>query len=421
MRRYLPILLLLAQGCSETPEPENTAAITISPDGAWCWFQDPRAVFISGQHDRTYAGWMTHDGSLEVGSYDHETGEHVSVTLKEDWDVDDHNTNSFLVLPDNRLVVFYAQHNKQGLFLRISENPEDITAWGDEITVSDADKITYSHPVYLADEERYYVFWRGPSWKPTYSSSSDLVSWTEPRILIEETGREAGDIRPYLKVYSDNQSTIHFAFTDGHPRNEPTNSIYYMQYRTGNLHRADGSMIGALDDGPTSPADSDVVYNAKETRARAWVWDVGANESGHPVIAYTQLPDTTDHRYHVAAFDGTSWTDDELTPGGGWMPQTPEGARERELEYSGGIALSHADPDEVYLSRPVDGQFEIEKWTRSSTGWSGVAVTSGSSELNVRPVVPRGYGGESGMVLWMSGKYVHYTDYATAILGSQVR
>ncbi len=28
-------------------------------DGAWCWFQDPRAVHYVGLHNRTYIGYVT--------------------------------------------------------------------------------------------------------------------------------------------------------------------------------------------------------------------------------------------------------------------------------------------------------------------------------------------------------------------------
>ncbi len=53
--------------------------------------------------------------------------------------------------------------------------------------------------------------------------------------------------RPYLKVSSNGIDRIHFAFTDGHPRKEPENSIYYMYYENGGLFKANGEKIGNLD------------------------------------------------------------------------------------------------------------------------------------------------------------------------------
>ncbi len=71
------ILLALATspGIGED-KPQSLSVGTfriLSNDGAWCWFQDPRAVYVEGRHKRTYAQWMTHDGKLQIGFYDHDT------------------------------------------------------------------------------------------------------------------------------------------------------------------------------------------------------------------------------------------------------------------------------------------------------------------------------------------------------------
>ena len=46
-----------------------------------------------------------------------------------------------------------------------------------------------------------------------------------------------------MKVATDGKDKIFFAFTDGHPRDRATNSIYFMMYSSGKLRRADGTMI----------------------------------------------------------------------------------------------------------------------------------------------------------------------------------
>lgn len=412
---------LLFIGCTstaETPSPPVSTVSTFTEDGAWCWFQDPRAVYHEGTHRRTYSGWMTKSGQLVVGQFDHDTKRIDSVVLEEEWDINDHNTPSFLVRPDGHIMVFYARHNKVGLFTRRSSNPEDITEWGPEIVVSDEDRITYSHPVQLKSENnRLYVFWRGPSWKPTFAYSDDGEVWSPSRILIQQQGREAEDIRPYLKVVSDGDSTIHFAFTNGHPRNEPTNSVYYMAYKNGILHKADGTAIGALNIAPVDPLTADVVYDATQTQSRAWVWDIALDTSGHPRIAYTRLPEETAHQYHYAYWDGTGWNDHFVSEAGGWFPQTLPGEQEREVHYSGGISFNQSRPSVVYFSHERGGQFEISRAETEDEGatWEIEALTEGSEALNVRPVFPHGYEGEEDHVLWMTGEYIHYTNYQTAI------
>ena len=147
-------------GCIPPEHPPTASEIAtrvFTDDGAWCWFQDPRAVYHEGVHRRTYTGWMTKDGRLQVGTYDHDTGSIESLTLKEEWDIDDHNTPSFLVLPGGRLTAFYARHNKVGLFARTTSRPEDISAWDSEVIVSNEDRITYSHPVRLSAERRTHL------------------------------------------------------------------------------------------------------------------------------------------------------------------------------------------------------------------------------------------------------------------------
>ena len=397
--------------------PAGAVGHVFTEDGAWCWFQDPRAVFVKGLRARTYAQWMTHDGKLQIGAYDHATDKAEIHTLKENWDQDDHNVGAFLVMPDNRLTVFYARHNKHGIFCRTTSNPEDIAQWDKEVTVSDTPRITYAHPVYLSAERKFYLFWRGSTWKPTFSTSEDGESWSAPKVLIRDPAKEENTTRPYMKITSDGKSSIHFAFTDGHPRDEAQNSVYYLRYAGGQFFKADGSQAGTLQTLPIQPGKSDPVYSGKKTNVRSWVWDIALDGQGYPVIAYTRLPAETDHRCCYARWTGEKWLDVEITPGGKWFPQTPEGAKELEPHYSGGMAIDHSDPSTLYVSRPINGVFEIEKWNTSDKGktWRSHPVTRDSTQINVRPVVPRGYSGKENYVLWMSGAYEHYTNYRTGI------
>lgn len=390
---------------------------TLSNDGAWCWFQDPRAVYVEGERPRTYAGWMTSRGQLQVGGYDHETGEIEIRTIKEDWDIDDHNTNSFLVLPDGRLMIFYARHNHDGLYCRTSTAPESISSWEEEVTVTADPGVTYSHPVFLADEGLIYVFWRGTNWKPDFATSADGRNWTAPRTLIMDPEFSGEKIRPYIKVATDGVSRISIAFTDDHPKKAPQNSVYLLQYQGGRFPRLDGEVIGDLASLPIAPRSCDIVYDGRTTTIPAWLHDIALDPEGRPVIAYTRFPHETDHRYHVARWDGADWIDTQVASGGRWFPQTPEGEAERQVHYSGGMSLNQDDPSEIYLSQQFGDVFEICKWVTLDDGrtWKSTPVTSGSSHLNVRPVVPHGWMGEGDHVLWMSGNYRHYEAYFTAI------
>jgi hypothetical protein len=75
----------------------------------------------------------------------------------------------------------------------------------------------------------------------------------------------------------------------------------------------------------------------------------------------------------------------------------------------------------VLLSRQVGAVNEIERWTTPDGGasWRTQAITSGSTQTNVRPVSPRGLTGTGPLsVLWMAGRYPSYTRFQTRILGT---
>ena len=395
---------------------------TFTADGAWCWFSDPRAVYRNG---KIYAGWMNSEGSVQIGARDQKTGALTVATLAGKFERDDHDHPSLLFLPDGRLVTFYSLHAKGDTHQRVTARSEDIGEWSADRTLGFENPslgprgVTYANPVMLSDEANaVYLFWRGSDYKPAFSVSPDLgKTWSKPRTLIQRPGTGT-DVRPYVKLWTDGKGRIDFIFTDGHPRNEPTNSVYFLRYEKGGFFKADGTRIGSINDVPLDPARCDRIYDGA-TAGRAWIWDVCEDRDRNPVVAYTRLPAEEDHRYHYARWDGKRWLDHQITPGGKWFPRTPPAAQEREPHYSGGMALDPANPTAVYASRPVRGIFEIERWTTRDGGktWQSEAVTKDSKADNVRPVVVRNTPAGTTSVMWMHnrGGYVHFTDYKTEI------
>ena len=88
-----------------------------------------------------------------------------------------------------------------------------------------------------------------------------------------------------------------------------------------------------------------------------------------------------------------------------------------EYEYSGGLALDHHDPSVVYLSRKVNGWFEIERWRTYDGGahWRHVTIIRTPGADDVRPVLARGSNGGPMSLLWLSGHYGTYSDYRTSV------
>ena len=399
----------------------------VTGDGGWCWFSGPRALRQDG---RTFTGWVTTDGSIQIGEVGVGAAPARIVTLHDQLQRDDHCNPAFLSLPDGRLAAFYTTHGTDDLFLRTTEKPGDISAWtptrrlgmlpGGKVS---GYGVTYANPVRLTDEtNRLYVFFRGVNWKPTVTISDDLgKTWTKPETYISRQSRTNAN-RPYARYWDDGKGRIDFLFTDGHPRNEVTNRVHFMRYEKGFFTKADGTRIGTLADLPIDPDKADVVYDGRS--GRGWIWDIAEDQSGHPVIAYTRLPGDTkadmgrDHQYWYARWDGKQWVDHEIAAGGKWFPHTAEGKVETEPHYSAGLSLDAADPATVYYAAPVKGVFEIfhARTTDGGATWKATALTENSRNDNVRPIVVRNHGGDSPTVLWMNlRKYVHFTDYEVSI------
>jgi hypothetical protein len=88
-----------------------------------------------------------------------------------------------------------------------------------------------------------------------------------------------------------------------------------------------------------------------------------------------------------------------------------------EPHYSGGLILDKSAPENVYLSRPVNGIFELEHWHTPDHGqsWQRTPITHGSQCNNVRPFLASAPGSVEKLLFWMNGNYKHFTQYNTSI------
>jgi hypothetical protein len=378
--------------------------------GAWCWFQDPRAVQVGGPLGRTYAGWIAWNGDITVGSFNPVLGRNLTHVVGH-WIHDDHASPVLVVEPSRRLTVFWAVHNGRTVNYRTTARPLDIRSWGPVHRLGHNPPqslgITYPNPVMVpAERDKLFMFWRGPDWGTDYLTRTESGHWSAPReLIVPQSGQ-----RPYLKVAGNGYDRIGLAYNDAHPGQTASN-LYFMEYRGGSLWTASGRRIGRLGAAPLTPSAGQLVYDGRATGIPSWVWDVAFDSGQHPVIVYATFPSTSNHAYWYARFDGHRWTSHFLTDAGGSIsPTTPE------LYYSGGIALDHSDPSTLYLSRRQGRWFRLERWSTRDGGrsWHHQVVARATGD-QVRPVVPRGAGGGPVSVMWMSGHYGAYIHYGTSI------
>jgi BNR repeat-containing family member len=380
-------------------------------EGAWCWFNEPRALTT---RDVTITGWVGRTGDIRVASYNNDTGALVTRTLHARLQYDDHANPSFYLRRDGRVTAFYSRHAGAPLYHRTTTHPARVSSWGPETTVPTNTPghygYTYPNPVWSPPESRLYLFWRGGNFLPTYSTSDDEgETWAPARTLMDDNEPESSQ-RPYVK-YASRDGVLHLAYNQAHPRNRRT-SVFYVKYTPGvGWERANGTDIGAP---PFIPTDGDRVFNAWEHDMRSWVHDVAVGADGHPRIVFatfSRRTSYTDHRYWYARWDGRRWRKRQLTRAGPSID--PDG----EIMYSAGLVLDHEHPEIVYLARKRGRWFQIEVWKTGDGGhtWSVRPVT-GAANHHMRPVVPRNHTSTPGtQVLFMTGRYNSYTTYQTDV------
>ncbi len=401
----------------------------LTDDGAWCWFSDPRAIYV--QENEIVTGWVKKDGSVEAVKFDFTNGQSQYEILFPEMQKDDHNNPAFALLPRNQIFAMYTWHSsKKGIVYHVGGDSGKIDFDQARIIRPGLDNLlnrypretfTYANPYYLQDEDVLYAFGRWIGYKPNLIRSNDQGStWIDHHVIISSEPFDPNN-RPYVKYASNGKDRIDLIFTDGHPRIEPFNGVYHCYYQANAFWKSDGTKICRLNELPFDPSEATQIYTPSEETGRAWLADLTLDPNNIPYVLYTRHPKETDHRYHYAWYDReqNEWRDHEICQAGAWFPQTQPGVEEREPHYHGNLSIHPNRPTTIYLSREIDDRFEIEKRTTKDRGasWEVTSVTKNSIYDQVRPYVARGLPAEGpSIILWMQNKkYIHYTDYDSQI------
>ena len=408
------------------------ATMLLAKDAAWTWYNDERAIVANGY--------------LLVGSLDARTGHskvnivnlnavHSASIWTEDvlssWaSLDDHNNPALLKLANGQILAAYSRHHADKfwswrLATPVKSGPVTNFKWSEEQSCATGVGSTYANLVQLsAETNRIYNFFRAVNFNPTFATSDDSAkTWSKPCLLIRVNGH-----RPYVKYADNGRDRIDFLFTDGHPRNQPTNNIYHMYYSRGNFYRTDGSLIRSIEEvksgKPIVPAEATLVY-AGSTEGRGWVSDLEYDQQGNPIAVYISSADGdvgNDLRYRYARWDaqGKCWREQQIAFAGEHL-YVPEN------HYSGGISLDPNDANLVYISTAVDpatgkpgatGHRQIFRGRTDDRGvtWQWEQLTFDVAMDNLRPFVPRQTTLKT-CVLWFRGTYITFGKYDTDIVG----
>jgi hypothetical protein len=425
--------------------------IQFNDNGAWCWFQDERAVvdtmagrlIVGSVANSRGVGGSLRGGDIDVVFFNFQDGSAQRMVLAKGntnfGGSDDHNAPAFLIRLDGKYLAVYAGHNaNDNSYYRIYDG----TAWGTQQVfnwnlqrpggVNFA--TTYSNLFYLALEGHTYNFSRGNNKSPNIMISSNMGdTWTYGGQL--DSNGNVGYVNGYLKYWSNGADRIDFICTEYHPRDYNT-SIYHGYIKNGQTFKTDGTLVDSSTydtrDIPT-PTDFTRVFAAGTTingdvMNRCWIADLMRHDDGTiAAIITTRANNNTtdndsninpDHRFIYCRYDGSTWSYTYLGKAGPKLYSS-------EADYTGLAALCPNDPNTIYISTTIEPRdstdltvHEIFKGVTTDHGatWNWTPITQNSTHDNLRPIIPA-WSTNKTALLWWRGTYSSAQLFDAAVVG----
>lgn len=405
--------------------------IEFKQNGAWCWFQDERAVVDTARKKLIIGSTGSGSGSIDVTIFDLEKNKIESSSRVGNLSSDDHNAPAILIRPDGKYLTMFADHyDRYNSHYSIYDNGH----WSSEKKFDwrntegfDGEPIAYSNLFYLAEEDRTYNFARANDQTPNFLFSEDYGdTWKFGGRLSTDPSSTYN--KGYYKYWSNGVDRIDFCNTQQHPRDTPT-SIYHGFIKEGKTHNSFGEVVDEnvydIEDLPTKDdfttvfANDTVVNGIKMTRC--WQHDICRYEDSTIAILFKARADNSefDHRNFYARFDGVMWRTTYIGKAGKPMYSA-------EQDYTGLGALCPDDPNTIYLSSPFnpgddsskEGRREIWRGTTGDHGetWEWEPVTANSTRDNFRPIVPK-WNIHNTALLWFRGSYTRAQSFNANIVG----
>lgn len=398
-------------GSVVVPTPSFTVhTLTSSPHGGWTMIPDSKASHYNG---KTWVGWITSAGAVEIGEWDGATFSTTVLALASDWlNADTHGSPSVLVRDsDKKLLVFASRHDGTTPYIWTSTNPEDASAFPGAATPGatiGASDYTYMSTFQLLAEtsDPIYLFYRdevgGSTGRMGYSKSTDGGATWSSRVVFY-TG--ASGRTPYWRMWSNGQDRVDFFTTDREWYDQANPSkVGHFYFTGGNFYQSDGTQITA-----TQPFGfSDITLVHDNTDGMVWCTGVCNDGSGAAALLMVGLSSDTDNELRTARYRSGSWQIDTVGSHGGIY----SGDR-----YGPGGAIDHDSPDVVWFSQLVSGTYELFRFTSADDGasWSSEQITTGSTEDNLWVETVRDAGDLKAV--WLYGTFLSSTDTTSNTLG----
>jgi hypothetical protein len=423
----------------------NGNLIQFNDNGAYCWFQDERAVvdapggklIVGSVASGSGVGGPSRDGYVDAVVFDLLGGFAERYPLAH-FSCDDHNAPGILIRPDGEYLAMYCQHydyynSRYRIFNGRTWSPEQRFDWttipgGTDYTIA------YSNVYYLSAENRVYNFARANHRCPNILISTDMGdTWSYGGILATNTSNTYN--KGYYRYWGNGVDRIDFIFTEQHPR-DTTTSLYHGYIKDGKSYRSDGTVVDAnvLDTlaipsfGDFTKVFGDNTVLGGYLMRRCWNTDVMRYDDGTIVTIATARtsdydgPDQSinpEHAFVYCRYNGSSWSCAYLAKAGPKLYSS-------EADYTGTAAVDPIDPNTVYISTTWDprdstvnlGVHEIFKGVTTDDGveWGWIPITEHSTRDNIRPIVPA-WDANNTALLWWRGTYNAAQSFDAAVVG----
>jgi hypothetical protein len=414
-------------------------------NGAWCWYQDERAVIdtarrtliLGSDASGSGLGGSARNGVIDAVLMDLASGLSQRFALAQ-FGCDDHNAPGFLVRPDGKYLAMYAQHydaynSRYRIFDGSVWVPEQRFDWttipgGTDYTIA------YSNLYYLSSETRVYNFARANHRCPNLLVSTNMGdTWSYGGILATNSSNTYN--KGYYRYWGNGIDRIDFIFTEQHPR-DTTTSIYHGYIKNGKSFASDGTQVDndILDTLNIPSFDnftrvfSDSTLLAGYLMRRCWNTDVVRYNDGTIVTIVTARTSqytgsdaaiNPEHAFIYCRYNGQTWTYRYLGKAGPKLYSS-------EADYTGNAAVHPDDPNSIYISTTFDprdstvnlGVHEIFKGVTTNQGatWNWTPITWNSTKENCRPIIPA-WNKENTALLWWRGTYSSAQSFNTAVVG----
>ena len=408
-------------------------------NGAW-GYNGPHAVYSDG---KLFTNYIDSGGDIWAQSYDVNTGAIDRGLVYETYG-DLHQAGAITVRPDGHLHVPINQgnvYNDNHTYWKVSENPGDVTSFGDIQQSSDSgqsqgrqfypmvheDSGEMYQVVNYLDGNRRTGMWHSPDGGDTFDQFDELFT----------LGRGLSQDRSYTRAYMEGDSIHMVGARVGWGESlvdreiGRVEGIYYTRYdvTTESFYRADGTKTFELGDHPelTSPDTElfDTIWHWEEDgdKQQRALWADLVARDGKPYVTlaiqdYEGFEDggSPPHTgYWATPDEDGDWTTSEVAQLARGWDNTPE-----RKNYS--IAIDPDDPNLLYVAKSTDWENDLSQVHRMFTPddgetWQSLGAISDEGRISTVIAPWRLDDTETPIkALWLEGQMEGWSNYNTSIM-----